>query len=179
MDAIAEPRRRERRVLDRLLSNRLLAIASLILFAAAVTAIVRGQPQWGRVPPLVWGHLATILVATALTPVMLLRRKGAGSHRKLGYVWVAAMGLTAVTSLFFNTGSRDPRSLGVFTGDFSFIHLLSVFVLLQVPMIVVRARRHDVAGHEGAVRGMVTGALLVAGFFTFPFQRMLGSWLFG
>jgi uncharacterized membrane protein len=29
------------------------------------------------------------------------------------------------------------------------------------------------------VRGMVTGALLVAGFFTFPFGRMLGAWLFG
>jgi hypothetical protein len=25
----------------------------------------------------------------------------------------------------------------------------------------------------------VVGALLTAGFFTFPFHRMLGSWLFG
>ena len=32
--------------------------------------------------------------------------------------------------------------------------------------------------HRGSVRGMVTGALLVAGFFTFPFDRMLGHWLF-
>ena len=28
------------------------------------------------------------------------------------------------------------------------------------------------------VRGLVIGALLIAGFFTFPFNRLLGSWLF-
>jgi uncharacterized membrane protein len=30
-----------------------------------------------------------------------------------------------------------------------------------------------------AARGMVLGALLVAGFFTFPFGRLMGRWLFG
>ena len=58
----------------RLLPNGLLALASIVLVLAAVVAIARGQPHWGRVPPLVWVHLATILVATSLTPVMLLRR---------------------------------------------------------------------------------------------------------
>ncbi len=174
---MVEPQHPAGSLFDRLLPNRLLAIASVFLFAAAVAAIIRGQPHWGQVPPLVWVHLATILAATALTPVMLLRRKGTMSHRKLGYVWVAAMLLTAVTSLFFNTGTRG--GLGVFTGDLSPIHLLSVFVLVMVPMIVVRARRHDRVGHESAVRGMVIGALLIAGFFTFPFNRMLGAWLFG
>ncbi len=175
MDAMVEPQRPIGRLIERLLPNPLLAVASMILFAAAVAAIIRGQPYWGRVPPLVWVHLASILAATALTPVMLLRRKGTTSHRKLGYVWVAAMLLTAVTSLFFNTGR--PGGMGVFTGNFSPIHLLSVFVLAMVPMIVVRARRHDRVGHESAVRGMVIGALLIAGFFTFPFGRLLGTWL--
>ncbi len=161
----------------RLLPNGLLAIASIILVLAAGIAIARGQPQWARVPPLVWVHLATILVATSLTPVMLLRRKGDRRHRKLGYVWVGAMLLTAMTSLLFNTGR--PGGWGVFSGNFSFIHILSVFVLVQVPLIARAARAHDHAGHEGAVRGMVIGGLLIAGFFTFPFNRMLGAWLFG
>lgn len=163
---------------ERLLPNWLLAAASVVLAAAALAAIARGQAQWAQVPPLVWVHLATILVATGLTPVMLLRRKGDRRHRKLGYVWVGAMLLTAITSLFFNARIDGQANLGVFTGDFSFIHLLSVFVLVQVPRIVTRARRHDRAGHEGMVRGMVIGALLIAGFFTFPFNRMLGHWLF-
>jgi len=29
------------------------------------------------------------------------------------------------------------------------------------------------------VRGLIIGALLIAGFFTFPFHRLLGHWLFG
>lgn len=164
---------------ERLLPNRLLAAASVVLLLAALLAIARGAPAWGRVPPLVWVHLASILFATALTPVMLLRRKGDRRHRRLGYLWAGAMLLTAVTSLFFNARVDGQSNLGVFTGDFSPIHLLSVFVLAQVPRIVVAARRHDRAGHERGVRAMVFGALLVAGFFTFPFDRMLGNWLFG
>ena len=161
----------------RLLPNSLLALASAVLALAAIIAIARGQPQWGLVPPLVWLHLFSILVATGLTPLMLLRRKGTRNHRRLGYVWVGAMLLTAVTSLFFST--QVPSGWGVFSGDFSFIHLLSVLVIVQVPRIVQKARAHDRSGHESAVRAIVIGALLIAGFFTFPFNRMLGAWLFG
>ena len=162
---------------QRLLPNGLLALASGALALAAIIAIARGRPQWGLVPPLVWVHLVSILIATGLTPVMLLRRKGTRNHRRLGYVWVGAMMATAVTSLFFST--RVPGGWGVFTGDFSFIHLLSVLVIVQVPRIVQRARAHDREGHESAVRAIVIGALLVAGFFTFPFNRLLGVWLLG
>lgn len=166
-----------RPLIERLVPNEVLAAASAVLAITAIAAIVRGQADWGRVPPLVWLHLGSILLATLMTPVMLLRRKGDRDHRRLGYVWVAAMALTAATSLCFNT--RAPSGLGVFTGDFSFIHILSVWVLIQVPVIVIRARAHDRMRHERAVRGMVLGALLVAGFFTFPFNRMLGAWLLG
>jgi uncharacterized membrane protein len=166
-----------RSLLERLLPNEVLAAASAVLAIAAIVAIVRGEADWERVPPLIWLHLGSILLATLLTPVMLLRRKGDRDHRRLGYVWVAAMALTAATSLCFST--RVPSGLGVFTGDFSFIHILSVFVLIQVPVIVLRARAHDRARHERAVRAMVAGALLVAGFFTFPFNRLLGHWLLG
>jgi uncharacterized membrane protein len=163
---------------QRLLPNSVLAVASAVLTLAALLAVARGQTHWGQVPPLVWLHLGSILLATGLTPVMLLRRKGDGRHRKLGYVWVSAMLLTAVTSLFFNARIDGAPNVGVFSGDFSPIHLLSIFVLVQVPRIVTAARRHDRIGHERGVRGIVIGALLIAGFFTFPFGRMLGSWLF-
>ncbi len=166
----------ETSLLSRLFSDQVLAAASVMLFAAAIIAIARGQPQWARVPPLVWPHLFAILVATALTPVMLLRPKGSRSHRKLGYVWVAAMVLAALTSLFFKASARQPN-LGVFSGDFSPIHILSFWTLVQARLIVIRARQHNRIGHERAVRGMVIGALLIAGFFTFPFNRLLGHWL--
>lgn len=150
--------------------ERVLAGGSAVLLAAIVAAIARGQQAWGQVPVTVWVHLATIGVALVLTPVMLLRRRGDRQHRLLGWIWVSAMLLTAVDSLFIRLTNK---------GAFSIIHILSAWTIIQVPLIVLRARRHDAAGHRKAVRGMVTGALLVAGFFTFPFDRLLGHWLFG
>lgn len=161
----------------RILPNTLLAAASLLLALAAIVAVMRGQPHWGDVRPLVWVHMGAILFATLLTPVMLLRAKGSRSHRQIGYVWFTAMLLAATSSLLFNVRSDGATNWGVFTGDFSPIHILSFWVLFQAPLIVLRARAHDRAGHEQAVRGMVIGALLIAGFFTFPFGRMLGTWL--
>ena len=142
----------------------------MILLAAVAVALVKGRADWARVPWAVWPHLATIVVALALTPAMLLRRRGDARHRALGYVWIAAMLLTAASTWFI----RDAND-----GGFSWIHLLSVWTLIQVPLLWWRARTHNVAAHRSGVRGIVTGALLIAGFFTFPFDRMLGHWLFG
>ena len=154
---------------ERLLPDRLLAALALVLLAFVAAALLRGHADWGRLPGLVWAHLATIALALALTPVMLLRRKGDTRHRVLGYVWVAAMAGTALLSFWMRYTNH---------GQFSFIHIISAWTLIQVPLIVVRARRHEIRKHRRAVRGMVAGALLVAGFFTFPFDRLLGHWLF-
>lgn len=100
---------------------------------------------------------------------MLLRPRGTVSHRRLGWVWASALFLTALISLFVRNANH---------GGFSIIHVLSFWTLIQVPLIVWSARTHDVKRHRSSVRAMVTGALLIAGFFTFPFNRMLGHWLF-
>jgi uncharacterized membrane protein len=80
------------------------------------------------------------------------------------------MFLTAVSTFFIR---------GLNQGSLSFIHILSAWTLVQVPLIVWHARHHNHRGHRAAVRGMVTGALIIAGAFTFPFDRLLGHWLFG
>ena len=149
--------------------ERVLAYAAAALFVAAVVAIVRGRAEWAPVPALIWLHLATILVATGLTPVILLRRRGDARHRLLGRAWVLAMLASAVLTL----GIRVIRP-----GHWSWIHLLSLYVLASAPLIWWSARAHRLDLHRSTVRGMVTGALVIAGFFTFPFGRMLGRWLF-
>lgn len=150
--------------------ERVLALGAAVLLACVLVALFRGRGEWTRVPWQIWPHLLTIVVALALTPTMLLRRRGDRLHRTLGWVWATAMFLTALLS--FNLRVVNP-------GHFSFIHLLSIWTVIQVPIIVWSARKHDVVRHRRAVRGMVIGALLVAGFFTFPFERLLGRWLFG
>jgi uncharacterized membrane protein len=152
------------------LFERLLALGSIILIAAVAAALFRGQSEWHLIKPNLWIHLGTIILALELTPIMLLRKRGDRLHRQLGIVWVAAMILTAIVSFTI----RDAND-----GSFSFIHILSVWTLVQVPLIYWSARTHNITKHRSSVRGMVFGALLIAGFFTFPFDRLLGHWLFG
>jgi uncharacterized membrane protein len=150
--------------------DRILSFASLVLLAAVLTALWRGRAEWAQVPLFVWAHVATIVTAVVLTPVMLLRRRGDWLHRRLGWIWAGAMFLTAQLTF----GIR-----GLNQGSLSLIHILSAWTLLQVPLIIWHARHHNVRGHRNAVRGMVASALIVAGAFTFPFDRLLGHWLFG
>ncbi len=98
---------------DRIVTDRVLAAAALVMLGFVAVAVARGHADWAAVPWPVWVHLGTIAAALALTPAMLLRRKGTRSHRVLGYVWTAAMVVTAAESLTFKTGAaaRQPRRL--------------------------------------------------------------------
>jgi uncharacterized membrane protein len=148
--------------------DRALALGAALILIATATAVVRGAAYWSDLGLNVWAHLATIGIACALTPAMLLRRRGDRLHRQLGYLWVAAMFSTALISF-------DIRL--IMDGGFSPIHILSLLVVLTTPLVIITARRHEVRRHRRLVRLLTLGALLIAGFFTFPFNRLLGSWL--
>jgi uncharacterized membrane protein len=149
--------------------EKILSAGAVVLLAVAVTAVLKGHSSWGQISTLVWLHLGTIFIALFLTPIMLLRQRGDAFHRRLGWIWVSAMFLTAALTF----GIRVSRS-----GGFSIIHILSLWVVIQVPIIVWHAKNHRIEKHRTKVRGMVLGALLIAGFFTFPFGRLMGQWLF-
>ncbi|WP_421852381.1 DUF2306 domain-containing protein [Novosphingobium sp.] len=153
---------------DRL--ERVLGWAALVLLAAALAAIVRGHAGWGSVPFAIWLHLATVIIALTLTPVILWQKRGTRLHRRLGTIWAGAMFISALDSFWILETNH---------GHFSVIHLLSAFVAVQTPRLVLTARRHDHVAHRRTVRGLVIGGLLTAGALTFPFHRLLGRWLFG
>lgn len=147
-----------------------MAAGAAILLIAIIAAIIRGRAQWSEIPGVVWLHLATIGVALVTTPILMLRTRGDRLHRQLGWLWVAAMFSTALISF----GIRLSNA-----GALSVIHLFSAATIIVVPVIVLSAGRHQITKHRRRVQIAVSGALLSAGFFTFPFNRLLGSWLFG
>jgi len=163
----------------RWLSNQLLAGIAVALLACVLMALWKAQGAWVRLPAAVLVHLAGMLLVLALTPLMLLARKGTMQHRLLGRLWALLMFGAAVHSLFFATQNLGPGHFGVFTGDLSPIHALSIFVALMVPRAVRLARQRQIARHESAIRGLVIGALGVAGLFTFLPGRTLGRWFLG
>ncbi|WP_156840688.1 DUF2306 domain-containing protein [Novosphingobium aquimarinum] len=146
-----------------------LGLLALIMLACIVTAVLRGSADWSKLPAVVWFHLATICLPLALTPVLMWSPRGTVRHRTLGYVWVASMAATAIDSFWIRSGD----------GRLGPIHILSTVTLLLLVLLLVKARRHQVSGHRTTARGLVIGSLLIAGFFTFPFNRLLGRWLLG
>lgn len=145
-----------------------LSLGCLVLLAFSGLAIWGGRADWHLFPATYFLHFGTLAIALAITPVMLIRPKATLAHRRLGYVWLAAMVTTATVSLFIrdiNNGSLSP------------IHILSFATLFQSWRILANARAHNHVRHRREVYFLVTFALLTAGFFTFQFNRLFDIWL--
>ena len=160
-------RRRSTSSNDPDLLERALGIASGLFLLVLIAALARGRDHWDQLPWTVWAHLVLLIIALALTPVLLLRARGDRWHRRLGWVWSTAMFATAAVSF----GIHEVN------GGWSIIHVLSLLVVTTVPLLIWRARRHQVAQHRRVVRGLVIGALLTAGAFTLVGNRVLAQYL--
>lgn len=115
-------------------------------------------------------HVVAALFALLIGAVVLLRPKGRGPHKALGWCWIAAMTTTALSSLFITGLNGDSYSL---------IHLLSGWVLVALPMGVYAIRRRDIRSHRRAMVSLFVGGLIVAGAFTFIPGRFMFNFLFG
>lgn len=121
--------------------------------------------------PAIQLHTYAALAALALGTVQMSMPKGTRAHRTFGWLWAVLMFTVAFSSLFIH----ELRWIG----DWSPIHLLSIYVLIALPIAVVRARRHEVPGHAKAMRGLFMGGLILAGLFTLWPGRIMHQVLFG
>jgi uncharacterized membrane protein len=103
--------------------------------------------------------------------VQLSAPKGTLPHRTAGWIWALLMVVVAGSSFFIH-------ELRVW-GEWSPIHLLSIFTLVMLPLAVMHARRHRVERHRHAMIAIFTGALVIAGIFTFWHGRIMHAVLFG
>jgi uncharacterized membrane protein len=117
-----------------------------------------------QTPLVIRVHLFSALTALVIGTVLMMRVKGTGLHKMLGWTWVIAMGSTAVSSLFIRV---------INPGHFSFIHLLSGWTIIGLPGAVYAIKRGKVASHRRAMTGMFVGGLLLAGLFTLLPGRLL------
>ena len=115
--------------------------------------------------PAIQLHVAAALAALLLGPVVLLRRRRDALHRALGYTWVSAMALTALSSFAIH-------GLAL-VGPFGPIHILSVVVLVGLWRAIGHARRGEIAAHRRTMESLYSGAVIGAGLFTLvPGRRM-------
>ena len=146
--------------------------APYILGAARESSWIPHAPDWALLanqPFKLQVHIAAALAALAVGIVIMMRPKGRGAHMALGWTWVTAMALTAVSSLFITT-LRDGYSL---------LHLLSGWTIIALPMAVFAIRRGNVKAHRSAMTGMFVGGLILAGALNFLPGRLIWRVFFG
>ena len=125
---------------------------------------------WAGVPIVIPIHVSAALTALVVGTIILLRPKGRGLHKALGWTWVIAMATTAISSLFI-TGNNG--------NHWSVIHLLSGWTIIALPMAIWAIRNRKVETHRRAMTGMFVGGLIVAGALTFIPGRLMFETFFG
>jgi uncharacterized membrane protein len=120
-------------------------------------------------------HVATVLPAFVLgTYQIFLSRKGAPTHRAIGYVYLALMSVTSIAALFVQ--SLMPN--GPFFG-FSPIHLFVPLTLFGVVGALRGAWTHNIAMHRTSMIAVYVGGLLIAGSLTLLPGRIMHRVVFG
>ena len=120
--------------------------------------------------PVIIVHAFAAMGAFVVGLVQLAGPKGTTLHRTLGWIWVLAMVTIAVSSFWIN-GIKQ-------VGNYSWIHGLSIFVLVLLPLGVLAARRHRVSAHRKTMIGLFLGALVIAGLFTLMPGRIMHQVVF-
>jgi uncharacterized membrane protein len=141
------------------------AIAALAL---AVLALARPHTPdmevFAKLSPAVRIHLVAALAALLIGGLLMTGRKGAVFHRVAGWSWVSLVALAAGSSLFIR---------GLNHGHFSWLHLLTGWVLVILPLAVFAARRRNIRQH----RQMMTGLFLGGFFINIVFAALPGRTL--
>lgn len=122
-------------------------------------------------PAMVQVHAAAALTALVLGAVQFMAPKGTLPHRKIGWVWVALMALVAVSSFGITSASHGHR--------YSWIHGLSAYVLVMLPLAVLAVRGRNLRRHQAGMAALFLGGLVIAGAFTLMPGRIMGAVVFG
>ncbi len=120
-------------------------------------------------------HALAAAAALVLGIVQLLAPKGTLPHRSLGWIWAGLMATVALSSLLIH----GEGALDNWIGPFGPIHGISAYVLIVLPLALIRAHRGDVARHQDAMRGLFFGGLVVAFLLTLLPGRIMHAVAFG
>jgi uncharacterized membrane protein len=110
-------------------------------------------------------HTVFAAAALILGAAVLLLKKGTPLHMALGRTWAVLMMATAAISFVMVT-------------HYSWIHVLSVVTLVNIPYAIWRRRVGDVRAHATAMIANYCGLFIAAGFTLAP-GRVMHAVVFG
>lgn len=103
-------------------------------------------------------HALTAAGSVGLGAAQLFMRKGGNVHRLMGRLWLGLMTLVAMSSFFIHEINL--------WGQYSPIHLLSLWTLISIGLTVYYARSGNIRRHKQTATAFYWLALILTGFFT-------------
>ena len=116
-------------------------------------------------------HVVAVLLAFVIGVLQLLLKRGTPLHRAMGWTWVVAMVVTALSSFFIHS----IRLVGLWSP----IHILSVVTLVSLAWAIYSSRRGNVRRHGIIMASLFVFAVIGAGVFTLLPGRLMHVVLFG
>ena len=116
-------------------------------------------------------HAIMAMIAIILGGIQLSMKKGGPIHKLLGRIWVALMLIVAITSFFIHETKM--------WGDYSPIHLLSLWTIFILGVGVYYARVGNIKRHKQVMIATYFFALILTGFFTLYPGRIMHQILIG
>lgn len=114
-------------------------------------------------------HLAAVAPAVVIGVAQMFMTKGTRVHKWMGWTWVLAMVVVALSSFWIMELSKG--------AGLSIIHLLSAWVLIALSAAIWHIRRGNVRAHKGFMVGTLLG-LAGAGLGALAPGRFLAVLLF-
>ena len=116
-------------------------------------------------------HALAAILALFLGILQLTRKKGTVPHKYIGYAWVFLMLYVSASSFFIH-------ELKII-GEFSPIHLLSVFTIGSVIYAIIMIRRGEITKHKRTMTLLFYLGWVLTGAFTLLPNRIMYTVLFG
>ncbi|RPE71887.1 putative membrane protein [Pacificibacter maritimus] len=115
-------------------------------------------------------HVASATLSLILIPPVLWRVRRDGLHKTLGYVWITAMVVTALSSFWIS-------EIKTF-GHFSPLHLLAVLSLVTMALAIWFVVNGNIRAHKKALQNLSTFGLGIPSVLNFLPDRRLSDTFF-
>ncbi len=122
-------------------------------------------------PIIIQVHMIAALLALIIGAFVLFQKQRGRLHRVLGYLWVTAMAMLAISAFGI------PSHFGPFR--FGLLHGFAVVTLWSLWTGVQHARQRNFDAHQTVLRSLYSNGLIVAGAFTFLPGRTVNRMVFG
>ena len=118
-------------------------------------------------------HVAAAVLALVLGPVALYRQKRDRLHKVMGYVWVVAMLIVAVSALFIEAVVMPV------VGPYGPIHLFAFWTFTSLWQAMAAIFRRDVRRHQTIMRALYWQALGLTALLSMLPGRRINEMVFG